>query len=96
MRPQFELMTSLLRELLPEGVDDHRLRLIAFGIVGQCLHFRLGRPVIAMLTPPEEHRRYQADYLADHIANWTLAAVEGLRVRVKQERPVLAEQGGDS
>lgn len=94
MRPQFELIMSLLRELLPEQVDENRVRLIAFGIVGQCLHFRLGRPIMSLLTPPEEYRRYQSDYLADHIADWTLAAIEGLRARAEHDRPVAAGPGG--
>ena len=85
MRPQFELMRSILQELLPEETTDEKLRLITFGIVGQCLHFRLGRKVIGMLTPPEELRRFQADYLAEHIADWTLAAIAGLRLREEQE-----------
>ena len=93
MRPQFELMMSLLGELLPEEVDENRLRLITFGIVGQCLHFRLGRPILGLLTPPEEYRRYQADYLTEHIADWTLAAIEGLRQRAARERRMLARQG---
>lgn len=85
MRPQFELMRSILKELLPEETVDEKLRLITFGIVGQCLHFRLGRKVIGMLAPPEELRRYQADYLAEHIADWTLAAIAGMRLRQEQE-----------
>jgi AcrR family transcriptional regulator len=94
MRPQFELIMALLRELLSEQVDENRLRLIAFGIVGQCLHFRLGRPVMSLLTPPEEYRRYQPDYLADHIADWTLAAIEGLRARADHGGPVATGSGG--
>jgi AcrR family transcriptional regulator len=84
MRPHFELIRSILKQLLPESTSDDKLRLIAFGVVGQCLHFRLGRAIIGMLTPPEEFRRYQADYLAEHVASWTLAAVEGLRLRAEQ------------
>lgn len=84
MRPHFDLMRAILKELLPETTGDDKLRLIAFGIVGQCLHFRLGRAIIGMLIPAEEFRRYQADYLAEHVASWTLAAVEGLRLRAEQ------------
>lgn len=85
MRPQFELIWSILKELLPEETSDEKLRLIVFGIVGQCLHFRLGRKIIGMLTPAEELQRYQADYLSQHVADWTLAAIEGLRLRHEQE-----------
>ncbi|HXT61353.1 MAG TPA: CerR family C-terminal domain-containing protein [Pirellulales bacterium] len=84
MRPHFDLIRSILVELLPDSIGDDKLRLIAFGIVGQCLHFRLGRAIIGMLTPPEEFRRYQAGYLAEHVASWTLAAVDGLRLRAEQ------------
>ncbi len=95
MRPPFELMLSLLRELLPQEIDDHRVRLIAFGIVGQCLYFRLGRPIMSQLTPPEEYRRYEAEYLAAHIADWTLAAIESLRARAQGKPRAGAAKGGE-
>src|SRR5262245_39449945 len=39
IRPQFEMLLSILRELLPDENDDEKLRLAAFSIVGQCLFY---------------------------------------------------------
>ena len=93
MRPQFELICSILRELLPDDASDEKLRLVVFGIVGQCLHLRLGRNIIGMLAPREELRHYQADFLSEHIADWTLAAIAGLRLRQEQSLRLRQEQG---
>ena len=75
IRPHFEMLQSILRELSPPEFTAEQLRLIAFGIVGQCLYFRIAEPVVSRLLAAEEHRRYQPEYLAQHIANWTLAAL---------------------
>lgn len=77
IRPHFELLQTILRELSPPEATAEQLRLIAFGIVGQCLYFRIAGPVVGRLLAEEEHRRYQREYLAEHIANWTLAALGG-------------------
>lgn len=75
IRPHFELLQSILGELSPPSASAEQLRLIAFGVVGQCLYFRIAEPVVSRLLAAEEHQRYQPEYLAEHIANWTLAAL---------------------
>ncbi len=49
--------------------------MIAFSIVGQCLHYKVAQPVIRMLVPEEEYRRFTPEYLARHITALTLAAL---------------------
>ncbi len=75
IRPHFELLQSILAELSPPSASAEQLRLIAFGVVGQCLYFRIAEPVVSRLLVSEEHERYRPDYLAEHIAQWTLAAL---------------------
>jgi TetR/AcrR family transcriptional regulator, regulator of cefoperazone and chloramphenicol sensitivity len=74
IRPQFELLQSIVAELSP-ALEGEPLRLIAFGIVGQCLYFRIANPVVHRLVAEAEHARFQPSYLADHITRWTLAAL---------------------
>jgi AcrR family transcriptional regulator len=74
IRPIAEVLMSILRELVPE-VEEVKRHLIAFSIVGQCFHHRVARPVIALLVGPEEYRTYDTKLLADHITQFSLAAL---------------------
>jgi AcrR family transcriptional regulator len=74
-RPQFELLLGILAEILPPETPAVKRHLLVFSIVGQCLHYRLARPVITLLVGEEEFRTYDADLLAEHIAAFSLAAL---------------------
>jgi AcrR family transcriptional regulator len=75
IRPQFEILLSILRELLPDETDVEKLRLTAFSIVGQCLFYHFADPVIRNLLNDEEYADLEIDKLADHIAAFSLAAL---------------------
>jgi len=48
---------------------------IALGVVGQCLYYRIGRPVMEQLIAPEiRARHYTVESLSRHITAMTLAA----------------------
>ena len=51
IRPQFEILLAILRELLPAEVSAERLRLTAFSIVGQCLFYHFADPVVRNAGP---------------------------------------------
>src|SRR3954463_8986781 len=55
IRPQFEILLAILRELLSDDVDAERLRLTAFSIVGQCLFYHFADPVIRNLLSDESY-----------------------------------------
>jgi hypothetical protein len=76
IRPQFEMLLSILRELLPEENDDEKLRLTAFSIVGQCLFYHFADPVIRNLLNDEEYAALVFEKLADHITAFSLAALK--------------------
>jgi AcrR family transcriptional regulator len=76
IREQFQLLQSILADLAPTEMPPLKRHLIVFGIVGQCLHYRIAEPVIRLLVPAEEFATYQVKLLADHITDWTLAALE--------------------
>jgi AcrR family transcriptional regulator len=75
IREQFTLLQGILTELVPSGLPELKRHLITFGIVGQCLHYRIAEPVIRLLVPAEEFATYKVQLLADHITDWTLAAL---------------------
>ncbi|AMV39768.1 CerR family C-terminal domain-containing protein [Planctomyces sp. SH-PL62] len=74
VRPRFEMLKSIMREIRPEA-DDRRLNALCFSVVGQCLMYRLARTVTGRLIGPEGDGLLDDDYLADHVATFTLAAL---------------------
>jgi AcrR family transcriptional regulator len=85
-RQHFELLLSILRELVPLESDE-KLHLIGFSIIGQCLHYRVARPVVELLVGADENAGYTADLLAEHIADFSLRAlgVPGRNGQPRQE-----------
>lgn len=74
IRPKFERLLGLLREFCPEA-DERRLHALAFSVVGQCMHFKMGRPIARRLIGAEAHDRLDVDYMTDHITDFSLAAL---------------------
>lgn len=79
IRPQFEILTSILRRLVPAETDEERLHLTAFSIVGQCLFYHFADPVVRKLVDNDEYERQSPEKLGEHITRFSLAALEKLR-----------------
>jgi TetR/AcrR family transcriptional regulator, regulator of cefoperazone and chloramphenicol sensitivity len=75
IQPMCERLMAILDELLPADMPMRERYLIGFSIVGQCFHYRVNKPVVALLVGEEEYREYTVDLLAKHIADFTLAAL---------------------
>ena len=75
IRSNFELLDQILAELLPAETSSADRHLVAFSIVGQCLYFKIGRPIVAQLVGEEEFKTHQVARLTDHVAKFTLAAL---------------------
>jgi hypothetical protein len=82
IRPTFGVLQTILAELLPADVPQVQRRLIAFSIVGQCLHYRVARPIMSLLVGQAEFDSYGIDQLTDHITAFSLA---GLKRVARQE-----------
>jgi AcrR family transcriptional regulator len=74
IRPHFEVLSAIIAELAPR-MSPQKRRLVAFSVVGQCLHYRVTAPVIQMLVSSEEYAAYQPELLADHITDLTLRGI---------------------
>jgi AcrR family transcriptional regulator len=75
LRPVYELLWAILREVLPGGTDERTVHLVGFSILGQCFYHRVGRPVVRRLAGEAEHDTYDPELIADHIARFSLAAL---------------------
>jgi AcrR family transcriptional regulator len=78
VRPTFEALSGILRELLP-GVPVKTRLLIDFSIVGQIFHYRTVRPVLMLLLEPESFQALDLDTLTNHITEFSLAAISHYR-----------------
>jgi hypothetical protein len=72
--PHFAALGSIVEELMPDASPEKR-HLVAFSVVGQCLHYRVTEPVIRLLVSNEEYRGYQPERLAEHITELTLRGI---------------------
>jgi AcrR family transcriptional regulator len=74
IRPRFELVKALMREICPEA-DDRRLNALVFSVIGQCLHYKMARRVSERLIGEDNLHSLDIDYLSDHITSFCLAAL---------------------
>lgn len=82
IRPQFERLLSVLDELLPPDVDLSRRVKIALSVIGQCMQYRVGRDFVGLLVKQCDFRSdLDIEHLAEHITDFTLAALETIRRR---------------
>jgi AcrR family transcriptional regulator len=75
IRPQFEILLQILRELMPGESTHDQLRLTAFSIVGQCLFYHFADPVIRNLLSAEEYAAVDIERLARHITDFSLRSI---------------------
>ncbi len=75
IRPQFEILLSILRDLLPADVSDDQLRLTAFSIVGQCLFYHFADPVVRNLLSDEQYSELSVSTLAQHVFDFSLNSI---------------------
>jgi TetR/AcrR family transcriptional regulator, regulator of cefoperazone and chloramphenicol sensitivity len=88
IRPHFELLQSIIDEFVPAATPAITRHQIAFSVVGQCLHYKVARPFIALLVGPNEVATYTPKQLADHIYRFSLAAIQGLPAENKTQSQI--------
>jgi AcrR family transcriptional regulator len=75
IRPQFELLIGVLRELGLDHLSERQLQFTAFSIVGQCLFYHFADPVIQNLLGPDAYGELNVDILAKHITAFSLKSI---------------------
>lgn len=75
-RPTFELLLGIVKQIVTTPIPRHRLEQLGFSLIGQCLYYRVAGDVVAMMVQPDQLREhYSTESLANHIAEFTLAAL---------------------
>lgn len=78
IRPHFEMLLAIIDEMVPTDTPAEKRHQIAFSIIGQCLHYKVARPIVNLLVGEEEMATYTPELLAEHITEFSLAALAGL------------------
>jgi TetR/AcrR family transcriptional regulator, regulator of cefoperazone and chloramphenicol sensitivity len=73
IRPKFQRLQDILRQFCPRA-SQQKLNALAFSVIGQCLHYRMARPVAERLIGEEAYAALDLDFLTDHITSICLAA----------------------
>jgi AcrR family transcriptional regulator len=85
--PRFQYLNTILKQIVPH-VDEIRLSAIAFSVIGQCLFYRMARPITQHLLSSSQLDSLNLDYLTDHISQFTLAALGAAPPISQSSRPV--------
>lgn len=78
VRPQWETLTGIVRELLGEGATQDRVERCGSSIVGQCLMYRNCAPMIRALHTSDRYTPGAIRDLAEHIADFSIPALRAM------------------
>ncbi|MBU0639647.1 MAG: CerR family C-terminal domain-containing protein [Planctomycetes bacterium] len=81
IRPRFDELASIVRELVPPDTADLKVRLCAESIVAQCVHIAHGRAIVTQLIPELVYAHEGIGIMADHVTEFSLAALKTLADR---------------
>lgn len=81
IKPQHEALVSLLKEYLGLNRVDEDLHRLVFAIMGMAVHFYVGQEIVSVISPQILSASKAIDVLAERLAGYALAMIEGEAVR---------------
>jgi len=88
IRPMSVVLMSIMGDLLGKKADDKTKRLCAMSIVSQVLFYHHCRPVVVRLFPDTKFDEATIAALADHITNFSLAALQQINANAKPKQKI--------
>jgi len=82
IQPMAFLLRSIVQELLPNA-NPAKILMLGFSIIGQILYYRQNRPVSELIFSKAEMEQLSAEMVADHIVDFTFAAMGLRRTKTK-------------
>jgi hypothetical protein len=73
------VLEGVVRELSSDRLDAANVRRCTASIIGQCLFYRHAAPVIQRISPDLKYDPAGIDYLADHVTQFSMAAIQHMR-----------------
>jgi AcrR family transcriptional regulator len=80
-RKHFEAFRNFVRELAGPGASDETVELCVASIAGQCAYYHVAQKLIPRLYSRVALTSDGLDRIAQHVADFSLAAIEGLADR---------------
>lgn len=78
IRPSYEMLMSIVRDLLGRDTHEDQVRKCAASILGQCVFYNHASPLLARLYPEQKYDREEVERLTDHITRFSLSALNRL------------------
>jgi TetR/AcrR family transcriptional regulator, regulator of cefoperazone and chloramphenicol sensitivity len=78
IRPKARVLYRIVGEIIGRPELDKKTRLCAHSVIGQVVHYIHARPVIGLLWPELQMCPETTEEIANHIADFSLAALKGL------------------
>jgi len=77
IRPHFEMLKAILKELAPVELSEIEIHQAAFSVIGQTHFYKMNRPVTEMLVDSEmlEHL-FKPEVIARHVTQFTINALQ--------------------
>jgi AcrR family transcriptional regulator len=82
-RPVHRELASILGEILGSGVSDDVLRRCTLSVMSQCVYYHHARTVIRRLYPEQKYDSGEIEQLAEHITQFSVAALRSLGKKQK-------------
>jgi TetR/AcrR family transcriptional regulator, regulator of cefoperazone and chloramphenicol sensitivity len=79
VRPNSRILCAIVGKLLARPPEDELTRLSAASVIAQVVHHVHAKPVITKLWPELKTTPQTMEKIANHIADFSLAAIESLR-----------------
>jgi len=80
VKPLFGYVRQVMIDLLGPKAPDETVRLCCFSVVGQCLFYHFGQPVMRRMFPQRTLGVKDAARVAEHITRLTLSGVRAVAV----------------
>lgn len=79
IRPQAAILGRILSDLIGPDVERKRIMHCAFSIIGQCFYYGYAWPITTRLFPMDLADSDTIEALSDHIAEFSLKGLKGLK-----------------
>lgn len=86
IRPNYDRLRSTVAELLGLPADHETTRLCVHSVMGQALLYPVAAPVLARLWPQFTMTPAELERIADHVANFSLAALRNFKAKARHDK----------
>jgi TetR/AcrR family transcriptional regulator, regulator of cefoperazone and chloramphenicol sensitivity len=84
IKPHKEILVAIIAELLDENAAPEILAPCALSIIGQCIYYALGAPIIRKFSEHAQATEENLDHLAEFVWKFSLGGINRIK---KMQRP---------